>query len=331
MLPQEVFVVAEQVHGQLTPVSFELLGAAKKLAKEMGGASISCVLLGADVSGQGANLASHGADKVYLAEDPRLALYQNEYYALFLTEFFKKKQPEVVLWGATAISGELAATVAARLETGLSAHCSDLHLNEEGLLVQVVPAFGGKVLGDILCPTRRPQMATVKPGIFSSLSKGEGAGEIIQEDTSILAGCNPLLKTLRVTKEKDRDASLKEAAVVVGGGWGVGSGENWKMLKRLSSLLGGAVGCTRPALDEGWTDGEHTMIGTSGITIKPKVYIGVGISGAIHHLVGIKDAEMIISINKDAKAPILSFSDYGVVADFKKVIQGLIERIEELT
>ncbi len=331
MLPPEVFVVTEQVQGQLTPVSFELLGAAKKLAEEMGGASISCVLLGADIRDLGEDLASHGADKVYLAEDQRLALYQNEYYALFLTKFFKKQQPEVVLWGATAISGELAATVAARLETGLSAHCSDLHLNEEGLLVQVVPAFGGKVLGDILCPSRRPQMATVKTGIFSSLSKGEGAGEIIYEDTSILDGCSPLLKTLKVTKEKDRDTSLKEAAVVVGGGWGVGSGENWTLLERLSSLLGGAVGCTRPALDEGWTNGEHTMIGTSGITIKPKVYIGIGISGAIHHLVGIKDAEMIISINKDAKAPILSFSDYGVVADFKKVLPGLIEKIEELS
>ncbi len=327
---REIFVVAEQVSGQLAPVGFELLGAARKLAQESGGAEVSAVIMGYDIAGLADELFGYGADRVYLADDRRLQYYQNAHYALFLTDFFRRKQPDMVLWGATAIGGELAATVAAQLKTGLSAHCTDLYINADGLLVQVVPAFGGKVLGDILCPQRRPQMATVRPGIFSSQPVKASKSEIINEDTKILDGFMPPLKTVRMVKDKGADSALKEADFVVAGGWGVGSTENWQLLRKLSELLGGAVGCTRPALDEGWADDEGTMIGTSGISIKPKLYLGVGISGAVHHVVGIKDAGIIISINKDARAPIFSYSDYGIVADFRKILPDLIKAVEAL-
>lgn len=329
-MPQQsgrVWVVAEQSGDTLAEVTLELLGKARELAAQGGGLLTSAVLLGGNTGYLAGELIAYGADQVILIDDPRLEFYRNDTYALVLAEVAKKHRPEIVLFSASYRGSELAATMAAKLETGLAAHCLDLYINDRGEFVQVVPAFGGTVLGDIFCPKARPQMASVKPGIFQKPERDTArAGEVIKETASILDNYKSGLKAVRVVRQQPAGLPLEKAAVAVTGGWGVGQ-ETWPFLDRLAGELSGAVGCTRPALDEGWAAGEHAMIGTSGKTIKPRVYIGFGVSGSTHHIAGMKDSGVIISINKDPEAPIFQVSDYGVVADAKEFLPVLLEKI----
>ena len=323
-----IWIVAEQAAGKLAAVSLEILGQALRMARESGGCEVAAVMIGKDAGGLASELASFGADKVFLADDPRLSPYQNDTHGAVLAKLIAREDPEAVLFGASACGEELAPTVAARLDTGLGAHCTNLDFLADGLMMMGVLGFGGRVHTEMFCPARRPQMASVKPGMFRPPPRAERKGIVVREDASaLLEGERIRLRAVKVVRKEPEGVPLEGADVVVAGGWGVGSRETWRLLDELARELSGAVGCPRPALDEGWTAGEHTMIGTSGKTVRPKVYLGFGISGSPHHTVGIKDAGVIVSVNSDPRPPAFEWSDYRVVADFRKVLPLLIAEI----
>lgn len=327
---QKIWVVAELQHGKPAPVSLEVLGQARHLAASLpdGVGEVAVAVLGAQAEAAAQELVAWGADKIYLVEDSRLLHYQNDSYAAVLRRLVEREKPDILLFGATSAGEELAPTLAAQLHTGLAAHCSGLELNADGQLVMLVPAFGGRVVGEIFCPHTRPQMASIKPGTFTLPQRRAGRGETVREDVSALLFEDDIrLEAIDLVEAEPSGLPLEKADVVIAGGFGVGNKANWSVLEQLAAQLQGAVGCTRPALDEGWTAGEHTMIGTSGKTVRPKVYLGFGISGAAHHAVGIKDAGIIINVNRDAAAPALAYSDYYVVADAKKIAEALLAEI----
>lgn len=320
-----IWVFAEQRGGELHGVSLELLGKANELAQGIG-CEVTAVLLGHNITSYAKTLVNHGADIVLVADDPLLNHYRVLPYSYVIEYLIKEYQPEMLLMGATAMGVELAPRVAAKLRTGLSAHCVDLKLDREGKLLQVVPGWEGGVIATIACPAQRPQMATVMPGIMRALSPTEKTGQIIEVKVSLNdKDLGP--EVLEVKTEKPAGRPLEQAEVVVAGGWGVGNEEGWKTIEQLADVLGGSVGATRPAVDEGWAD-EGQMIGQSGKTVRPTLYIAVGISGLMHHVVGMEQSKEIISINTDANADIFEVSDVIVVEDFKKVVPRLIKEIE---
>jgi len=320
-----IWVFAEQRAGELHEVSLELLGKARELADQANKKVIG-VLLGYDVKPLAQKLINFGADAILLADDIYLEDYRLLPYALVLESAIKTYQPEILLMGATALGVELAPRVAAKLRTGLSAHCIDLKLDSEGRLLQVVPGWGGGVIATISCPDHRPQMATVMPGTMKALSPDEREGEVREIEVK-RPKVDVGLEILEVKREKPEGLPLEKADVVIAGGWGIGSKENWKLIEELASVLGGAVGATRPPVDEGWVEEGH-MIGQSGKTIRPTLYMGIGISGVMHHVVGMDQSKHIITINSDPKAEIFETSDVIVVEDFKKIIPKLIEALK---
>lgn len=327
-----IWVYAEVTNGKIAGVTYELLGKARELAKDLGGEQeIAVILLGSGVKDLAVTLFKYGVNKVFVGDNPRLALYQHTTYAPLITELVKKEAPEIFLIGATAIGSDLGPTLAAILKTGIAAHCIDLRIGNDGQLVAVVPAFGGKILGDIFCPKVRPQMASVKPGIFTKPDICWVEGSIAEIDLTPLEKANPGLKALSICREEPKGLPLEDADLVVCGGYGLGSKENWVLLEQLAEVLGGAAACTRPAIDEGWAPGEHIMIGTSGKSVRPKIYLGFGISGATHHLCGMKDSGLIISVNKDEDAPLFESSDVAVVGDLDKILPLLVEELKKIT
>ena len=321
-----IWVFAEQRSGELHEVSLELMGKARELA-EQSNRTVTGILLGHNVMPLAQNLINGGADAVLLADDPQLEDYRLLPYALVLEDLIKTYEPEILLMGATALGVELAPRVAAKVRTGLSAHCIDLKLNSDGQLLQVVPGWGGGVIATISCPNHRPQMATVMPGTMKALFPVERTGEIREIEVQLVeADMGP--EVLEVKREKPEELPLEKADVVIAGGWGIGSEENWKMIEELASVLGGGVGATRPSVDEGWIE-EGQMIGQSGKTVRPTLYIGIGISGVMHHVVGMDQSKHIITINSDPNAEIFETSDVIVVEDFKKIVPKLIEGIKE--
>jgi electron transfer flavoprotein alpha subunit len=319
-----IWVFAEQRNGVLHDVVFELLGKARELAGPAK-ADVGAVLLGHDVSHLAHTLIRHGADQIYLSNEPRLARYRLVPYALAVAHAVREYNPGAVLVGATAMGVELAPRVAAKLETGLSAHCVDLRLNEEGLLLQAVPGWGGGVIATVACPHHRPQMATVMPGVMRPLGASERQGQII-EFSAGLPGAQLGPEVIQFRKEEVEELPIEKADIVVAGGFGVGSKENWAMIEGLAEALGGAVGATRPPVDEGWAR-EGQMIGQSGKTVRPGLYIGIGISGVMHHVVGMDQSKLVIAINSNPKAEIFDVSDVIVVEDFKKIVPRLIQEI----
>ncbi len=332
MKHQGIWVVAEQTVSGISRVSFELLAKAREL-KVQGGLQtpVTAVLLGEKLDDYySAKLKEAGAEAIILIDHPALRYFQNETYAAVLKALAEQRQPSIILMGATAAGSDLAPTLGAKLRTGVSAHCVDMRLNEEGHLVAVVPAFGGKVLGDILCTNFRPQIATVRPGILGKVvCYMNQECPIEQFDiTEILAQDQGRVKAIGITCEEMKGVPLEEAELVVAGGFGIESKEIWQQLETLAAVLGGAVGCTRPPLDEGWAK-ESQIIGTSGKSVRPKVYIGMGISGATHHICGMKDAGLVISINKDEKSPIFDVSDIRITADAAAILPLLIEGLQK--
>ncbi len=332
MTHQGIWVVAEQTVSGISRVSFELLAKAREL-KEQGRVQtpVTAILLGENLNDYySTKLMEAGAEAIILVDHPALRYFQNETYAAVLKALVEERQPSIILMGATAAGSDLAPTLGAKLHTGVSAHCVDMRLNEEGHLVAVVPAFGGKVLGDILCTNFRPQIATVRPGILGKVICFMHKQCPIErfDIADILAQDQGRVKALGITYEEMKGVPLEEAELVVAGGFGIESKEIWQQLETLAAVLGGAVGCTRPPLDEGWAK-ECQMIGTSGKSVRPKVYIGMGISGATHHICGMKDAGLVISINKDEKSPIFDVSDIRITADAATILPLLIEGLQK--
>lgn len=326
-----IWVIADQTNGHIHSVTYELLGKAQELKKKLGSEEpVTAVVLGSNICKDDLDLGAFGAEKVLLIDHPSLNLFCNDVYADVLEKEILERKPEIILMAATATGSDLAPVLGARLKTGVAAHCVDLKINEQKELVSVVPAFGGKVLGDILCPYSRPQIATLKPGVLTKPERVEGIKPLYENITveEFLTDKAQRVKAIKIVEEKISGIPIEEADIIVAGGWGMGSKENWEHLEELAELLEAGVGCTRPAVDEKWVEGEHQMIGTSGKTVRPKIYIGAGISGATHHICGMKDSGYIISINKEEDAPIFDVSDVGVVGDAAKILALLNSEIK---
>jgi electron transfer flavoprotein alpha subunit len=321
-----IAVFMEQRGGVLHEVGLELLGKARDLAQASGGA-VAAWLLGAHVAALAERIINHGANVVLMAEHPALEPYRLLPYTAVLAQACREYPPAIVLLGATAMGMELAPRLAARLNTGLSAHCIDLKLDADGNLLQMVPGWGGGVIATIKCPAHRPQMATVMPGVMKKLAPAPRSGRVI----NLTMGHDLDLsgpQVLEVHREEPQERPLEAADVVVAGGWGIGGKEGWKLVEELAGLLGGAVGATRPPVDAGWAS-EEQMIGQSGKTVKPRLYIGVGISGMSHHVVGMDGSELVVAINSDPQAPIFAVADIVLVGDFREILPPLLDEIRQ--
>jgi electron transfer flavoprotein alpha subunit len=318
-----VWVLAEQIDCRLLSVSAQLIGQARKLADELH-TSVEAILLGNDIERQAQELIAAGADRVYLGDEPELSNYHPDTHTEIIVNLAEEHQPEILLIGSTAMGRELAPLVAARLKTGLTAHCIDLVLDENRNLEQRIPAYGG--LLSIICPVKRPQMATVAKGVFAAPVLDETrSGEIVKIKLPDV-DTNRII-TLEVVREEPEGVPLESADIVVAGGAGAGNLKGWKRIADLANSLNGALGSTRPAVDEGWTE-LATMIGQSGKMVSPQLYIGVGLSGEQQHLVGVVDAKVMVAINNDEKSPVFEQVDYGVVDDCREFLPVLIEKIE---
>jgi electron transfer flavoprotein alpha subunit len=301
----------------------QLIGQARKLADQLG-TSVEAILLGDNIVRQAQRLIAAGADRVYLGNAPELEIYQPELYTEIIVKLAAEHRPEIILIGSTDMGRELAPLVAARLETGLTAHCIDLVLDKDRILEQRIPAYSG--LLSIVCPEKRPQMATVTKGVFPTPEPDDSRiGEtIVIELPTRLPG---RIETLEIVREEPKGVPLEAATTIVAGGAGAGDREGWNDIAELAAALNAALGCTRPAVDEGWSELE-TMIGQSGKMVSPEVYIGVGLSGEQQHMVGITGARAMIAINNDAKSPVFEQVDVGIVDDCREFLPVLIQKIK---
>ncbi|SDF81673.1 electron transfer flavoprotein alpha subunit apoprotein [Thermoanaerobacter thermohydrosulfuricus] len=325
---KDIWVFAEQREQRLMNVSLEILGEARKLADKKG-VKACAVLVGYGVKGLADELIKYGADVVYVIDNPLLKNYTTEGYAKVIADLVNELKPEVILYGATYIGRDLAPRIASRLHTGLTADCTGLDIDENGLLLQIRPAFGGNLIATIICPERRPQMATVRPGVMKKAPKdGKRKGEIIEIQANIKEG-DIRIQIFDIIKEAKSKVNIEEADIIVSGGRGVGGAEGFKLIQQLADALGGVVGASRAAVDAGWISSDH-QVGQTGKTVRPKLYVACGISGAIQHIAGMGNAKTIIAINKNPDAPIFKVADYGIVGDLFKVIPALIEEIKRI-
>jgi electron transfer flavoprotein alpha subunit len=327
----EIWVIAEQREGKVAEVSLELLGKGRTLSRGMG-LTLSSVLLGDGVERAAQELIFHGAEKVYLLEDGRLRCYQGDAYVRLLTSIAKQHGPDMILIGATEIGKELAPKVAARLGTGLTAHCIDLHIDEvDGVpqLVHMVPGWGGNLVLHIICPQKRPQIITVRPGVLPRPERNEAnGGEIVRIAPGLMAEDFSRMETVEVVEEPCGGASLESADVVVCGGWGMNVLGGFSKVKELAEVLGGVVAGTRPAVDRGWVD-EGRMIGQSGRTVGPRLFVSLGASGAMHYATGFMGSEIILAVDTNPRAPIFQMADVGIVGDLREVLPCLIEELRK--
>ncbi len=323
-----VWVYAEQREGKLTSTVLELLTEGRRLADELN-VELSAVLLGDNVSSLSDTLGSYGADNVILCEDPLLNNYTTDAYAKVIVDLVEEKKPEIVLIGATNIGRDLAPRLAARLYTGLTADCTGLAIEpERKILLQTRPAFGGNIMATIICPNHRPQMSTVRPGVFKKGEPDQGRkAKVIPYKTSLSSG-DIHTKVVDIVKEVSKAVNLAEADIIVSGGRGLGSADGFKLIQELADTLNGVVGASRAAVDSGWIPQSH-QVGQTGTTVRPKIYIACGISGAIQHLAGMQKSDCIIAINKNKDAPIFNVADYGIVGDLYTVIPLIIQEYKK--
>ncbi len=324
---QGVLVFAEQHRGRLRDCALELLGAGQKLASTLH-QELAAALMGSEVETLCPVLFAHGADKVYLVEDEELKLYHTEPYADALSGVITRYKPSIVLFGATTTGRDLAPRIAARLRTGLTADCTGLEIEDEtGFLLQIRPAFGGNIMATIKCANHRPQMATVRPKVMKKpIPDSSRRGELIRIDGKVDSR-NLRTRILNIIEASDQMVNLEEAEIVVSGGRGLEKAENFRLLEKLASALGGAVGASRAAVDAGWKP-HPFQVGQTGKTVCPKLYIACGISGAIQHLVGMQTSDIVVAINKDPEAPIFKAADLGIVGDLFQVVPALIRLVQ---
>ena len=316
-----VMVFAEQEDGKVHQVTYELLGKGRELA-EKSKAMLSSVLLGYQVEKEAEELIYYGADRVFLYDHPSLKDFDVIRYKENLVSLVREEKPGIFLIGATRIGRALGPRVAAALQTGLTADCVELNVDEKGSLIQIRPAFSGNIMAKIRTKTK-PQMATVRYKVMKKMERNpDRKGEIIKKKVRIVEETGIEILEKRESSEVD----LAEAEIVVSCGRGLRKPEDIKLIEKLAESLNGVLGSSRPLVDDGWISKEH-QVGFSGNTVKPKLYIACGISGAPQHLFGMRDSEIIIALNKDPSAPIFNFSDYGVIGDIYEVIPSLIEAI----
>ena len=334
-----VYVFAQQVDNKLSNIAFELIGEGTRLAEKLD-TDVTAVLLGSDVAGLVDELAEYGADKVIVVDDPELKDYRTEPYAHALASVINEYKPDIMLVGATAIGRDLGPTVSARVATGLTADCTLLEIGDfpinpipgkeqkHNQLLMTRPAFGGNTIATIACPDNRPQMATVRPGVMQKLEKKAGAkAEVINYNPGFTPD-NKYVEILEISKAVSDIKDIMDAKILVSGGRGVGSPENFKLLEDLADAIGGQVSCSRAVVDSGWKPRE-LQVGQTGKTVRPNVYFAIGISGAIQHVAGMEESDLIIAINKDEDAPIFDVADYGIVGDLNKIVPLLTQGIKD--
>mgnify|MGYP000884839408 CR=1 FL=1 len=324
-----VWVFAEQRDGKLQKVALELIGKGKELADKLG-TEVTALLLGSQADGIAKDLIAHGADKVLYADSPLLKHFTTDGYTKVICELVKERKPEIILVGATYIGRDLGPRVAARLATGLTADCTGLDVDPETKHLQMTrPAFGGNLMATIETAKHRPQMSTVRPGVFAKLDEDKSRKGKIEKISANLKETDIRVKVEDVVKIAKDVVDIGEAKIIVSGGRGLGSKEGFDVLRELADVLGGAVGGSRPTIENGWID-KSCQVGQTGQTVKPQVYIACGISGAIQHLAGMQDSDFIIAINKDEGAPIMQVADLGLVGDYKKVVPEMVAQIKAL-
>ena len=334
-----VFVFAQQVDNELSPIAFELIGEAGRLAENLEEKTVTAVLLGKDVKGLADELAKYGADRVIVVDDPALETYMTEPYAQALTAVIEEYKPEIMLVGATAIGRDLGPTVSARVATGLTADCTQLEIGDFPLveipgkeqkhnqLLMTRPAFGGNTIATIACPDNRPQMATVRAGVMEKNEPDDSKKAEVVEFNPTIEKNDKFVEILDIVKAVSDVEDIMDAKILVSGGRGVGSQENFSILQDLADAIGGTVSCSRAVVDNGWMP-KDLQVGQTGKTVRPQVYFAIGISGAIQHVAGMEEADIIIAINKDPDAPIFEVADYGVVGDLNKIVPMLTEQIK---
>lgn len=326
---QGVWVFIEQNNGNIAGVSLELLGAGRKLADKLA-VPLSGVLLGSGVKSLAQKVITYGADQVYVIDDPILKDYRTESYMKGVIMLAEKYKPEIFLYGATANGKDLASAVATDLSTGLTADTTMLDVDVDKRLLEASrPAFGGNIMATILCKKHRPQMATVRPKVMKALDADTSRkGEIIEECISVQES-EMRTKVLKIVKEVTKKVNLAEADIIVAGGKGLGDVKNFELIHEFASLIGASVGGSRDVVEAGWLPHEQ-QVGQTGETVTPKIYFAVGISGAIQHIVGMKNSELIIAINKDPNAPIFDVATYGIVGDALEILPKLIEQFKKI-
>ena len=334
-----VYVFAQQVDNEVSSIALQLIGKGKDLAKDLN-TTVTAVLVGSNVMGLTEILGEYGADRVIVVDDPELKEYRTEPYTHALSSVIEKYKPDVFLIGATAIGRDLGPRVCARIHTGLTADCTQLDIGDFPLvptpgkeqkhnqLLMTRPAFGGNTIATIACPEFRPQMATVRPGVMQKLPREAGRKAEIEEFNPGFVPNEKYVEIMEVVKAVSNVADIMDAKILVSGGRGVGSPENFKILDELAEAIGGTVSCSRAVVDAGWKP-KDLQVGQTGKTVRPHVYFAIGISGAIQHVAGMEESDIIIAINKDESAPIFDVADYGVVGDLNKIVPVLTQKIKE--
>jgi electron transfer flavoprotein alpha subunit len=318
-----VLIFGEQQRGIVSPIVYELIGIGRQLADKLD-EPLECVILGNDVTEIGRDLIPYGVDRIHCYEDSRLYDFRDDPYSQLLTQLVQKIKPSIVLVGATDIGRSLAPRIATRLRTGLTADCTGLSIDSEGNLLQTRPAYGGNVMATIITPNHRPQIATVR---YKVMEKAQQHSTYRGKITTLQAGVELIDRTQIIrTSMQLEQISVVDAQIIVAGGKGLGSPDGFALLDKLATALGGAVGASRLVVDEGWIPYQH-QIGLSGKTVRPRLYIACGISGAVQHIAGMQTSDVIVAINNDPDAPIFNVADYGIVGDLYEVIPELIKHI----
>ena len=333
-----VYIYAQQVDNELSSIAFELIGKAKELAKDLD-TDVTAVLIGYKVGNLVDSLAEYGADKVIVVDDPELETYRTEPYAHALASVINEYKPDIMLVGATAIGRDLGPTVSARVKTGLTADCTVLEIgdfpinptpNQEqkhNQLLMTRPAFGGNTIATIACPDNRPQMAPVRPGVMQKIEPVKGAKAEVIEYNPGFEKNDKYVEIINIIKQAKTTENIMDAKILVSGGRGVGSAENFQMLKDLAEVLGGTVSCSRAVVENGWLPVD-LQVGQTGKTVRPNLYFAIGISGAIQHVAGMEESDIVIAINKDEDAPIFDVADYGIVGDLNKIVPALTQALK---
>lgn len=324
---KNIWVFIETECGKAKSVGYELLNVAKPLA-ERKQCQLVAVVVGKDVEAIAKDAICYGADSAIMVDGDEYDYYTTDAYVQVMTELIEKYKPETLMIGATNNGRDMGPRISCRLKTGLTADCTEIDIDEDtGNMTWTRPTFGGNLMATIICPDHRPQMGTVRPGVFQKGEYDESrTGEIIKEDISV---SKEQIRTRLVerVKEVTESVNLEEAEIIVAGGRGVGSAENFQLLQKLADVLGGTVGCSRAVVDAGWMSQVH-QVGQSGKTVAPRVYFAIGISGAIQHVTGIAGAETVIAINKDEDAPIFDVADYSLVGNLNEIVPVMIEMFQ---
>jgi electron transfer flavoprotein alpha subunit len=324
-----VWVFIEQTEGEAAKVSWELLGKGRELADALQ-VPLSAVVLGENVEALCSEAFAFGADQAYLMDAPVFRHYRTQSYLKGVCHLIDTYRPEIILMGATGLGRDLAGAVATVVGTGLTADCTGLAVDEKRNLMQTRPAFGGNIMATIMCDKFRPQMATVRPHVMPMAEKEPGRQGTIVRESCPIAEDEILVKVLEIISDRKKDSvDIAGAEFIVSGGRGMMGKENFAILKELADELGGVVGASRSAVDAGWMPGDR-QVGQTGKTVRPKIYIACGISGAIQHLVGMQDSDVVIAINRDKEAPIFEVATYGIVGDLFQVIPAITNRLREL-